>query len=139
MWIRLKLLSLLSRPIVVPFVVGLVGASYGSFKLSRKALQLVLPGDKAPETYSNFHYFTGLTSGSVLIAVRERFLPPPVIPKAYGGDSSVGRIAASVQAHLQQLRPIYRGQTMIVASVLTAIVVEGMHSNSNSIHNQRRR
>ena len=126
----------LARPIFIPIGCVGVGLSYGTFKLTTKALRVFLPGDKSPESYRKSTYITGLGSGFGVFILRDYLSAISSnnhIIKHNRDQVNVatltrfGRIKANILLQASQLRLRHRAVSLVIASLTAGVVVEIIH------------
>jgi hypothetical protein len=142
MWIQRAAIQLIGRPILIPATFVAIGASYGTFKITRGVVQLVTPGLHPADGYSRPMYLTGIVAGVSVVVLSEKLLKPlPGTGGATGAGGAVGGIAGvrdKVERALRQLRPVRRGAALVGASVLAALVVEACFYSSRQQQQQQK-
>jgi hypothetical protein len=141
MWIQRAVVKLIGRPILIPATFVAIGASYGTFKITRGVVQLVTPGLHPADGYSRSMYLSGLVTGVGVVALSEKLLKPlPDTGGATGAGGAAGGIAGvrdKVEQALRRLRPVRRGAALVGASVLAALVVEACFYSSRQQQQQQ--
>jgi len=142
MWIQRAVVQLIGRPILIPATFVAIGASYGTFKITRGVVQLVTPGLHPSESYSRPMYLSGLVAGAGVVALSEKLLRPlPDTAGAAGAaETAAGGIAGlrdRAERALRRLRPVRRGAALVGASFVAALVVEACFYSSRQQQQQQ--
>ena len=125
------LIRVVTRPVLIPAAAVAVGASYGTFKITRGVLQLVSPGLHPPDSYTKAMYATGIGVGACMVGVREMLLPrAPPTPPGPSSSSIVDKTLHRLESGLVNIHPRYRIVSLFAASFVAATVVEGLHYGS---------
>ncbi len=131
------LLRIISRPVLIPLGAVALGGTYGTFKLTRKAIQLVTPGLHPPETYTRGMFALGVVSGLAVVGARETLMPPfDATKKTLSVNSPSSTSTGGKLNQLQRrffdtvlkFQPRYRAITAVSAAIVAAGVVEALHA-----------